>query len=141
MSRWYSPKIIHNIHGNQANSNTKINIGHSLKDTEVKLCHSKAVPPNKIFLSYLQCFNINRVHPLVRALFPKNPIPEVPLVWRLKFFYSNCAKLTRDPNILNIVKGFEVPFLKNPVQVKSPNPPILNQEQSSLSRRNSGKCC
>ena len=71
MSRWCSPKFIHNIHGNQANSNTKINIGHSFKDTEVKLCHLKVVPPNKIFLSYPQCFNVSRVHPLVRALFPK----------------------------------------------------------------------
>ena len=44
MSRWCSSKIIHrNIHRNQANSNTKINIGHSFKDTEVRLCHSKVL--------------------------------------------------------------------------------------------------
>ena len=43
MSRWCSQKITHhNIHGNQANNNTKINIGHSFKDTEVKLCHFKS---------------------------------------------------------------------------------------------------
>ena len=58
-------------------NHTKINIGHSFIDTEPKLCHSKVVPPNKI-LSYPQCFNGSRVHPLVRALFPTNPIPEVP---------------------------------------------------------------
>ena len=39
-------------YGNQANNNTKINIGLSFKDTEVKFCHSKVVPPNKISLSY-----------------------------------------------------------------------------------------
>ena len=126
MSRWCSPKITHKIHGNQANSNTKINIGHSLKDTEVKLCHSKVVPPNKISLSYTQCFNVSRVHPFVRALFPKNPIPEVRLAGRLKFFSSNWSKLTQDPSILNIVKGFEIPFLGKPVQEKSSNPPVLN---------------
>ena len=67
-----------------------------------------------------------------RALFPKNLISEVPPAGRLKFFYSNWAKLTQDPNILNIVQGFETPFLENPVQEKSPNPPVLNQEQSKL---------
>ena len=132
MSRFCSPKIIHNIYGNQTNSNTKINIGHSFKDTEVKLCHLKVVPPNKISLSYLQCFNVSRVHPLVSALFPKNPIPEVPLAGRLKFFYSNWAKVTQDLNILNIVQGYKIPFLENPVQEKSPNPPVLNMEQSKL---------
>ena len=124
MSRWCSPKFIHTIHGNQANSNTKINIGHSFKDTEVKLCHLKVVPPNKIFLSYPQCFNVSRVHSLVRAMFPKNQIPEVPLAGRLTFFYSNWTKLTQDPNILNIVQGFEISFLENPVQEKSLNPPV-----------------
>ena len=132
MSRWCSPKITQNIHGNQANNNIKINIGHSFKDTEVKLCHSKVVPPNKISLSYRQCFNVSRVYPLVRALFPTYPISEVPLAGRLKFFYSSWAKLTQDLNIVNIVQGFEIPFLESPVQGKSSNPPVLNQEQSKL---------
>ena len=82
--------------------------------------------------SVLRCFNVSRVHTLVRALFPTNPIPEVPLTGRLKFFYSNWAKLTQDLNILNTVQGFEIPLLKNTVQGKSPNPPALNQEQSKL---------
>ena len=72
MSRWCSPKFIHNIHGNQANNNTKVNIGHISKDTVVKLCHSKVAPPNKISLNYHQCFNVSRVHPLARALFQSN---------------------------------------------------------------------
>ena len=132
MSRWFPLNVTYNIHGNQANNNTKINIGHTFKDTKVKLIHSKVVRPNKISLSYSQCFNVNRVHPFVRALFPTNPIPEVTLAGRLKFFYSNLAKLTQDLNILNIVQRFEIPFLENPVQGKSPNPPVLNQEQSKL---------
>ena len=100
MSRWCCPNITHhNIHGNQAKSNTKKNIGHSFKDTEVKICHSKVVPSSKISLSYSQCFNVSRVHPLVWALFPTNPISEVPLAGGLKLFYSNWAKLTQDLNI------------------------------------------
>ena len=64
-------------------------------------------------MSYPQCFNVSRVHPFLRALFLTNPIPEVPLAERLKLFYSNCVKLTQDPIILNIVQGFEIPFLEN----------------------------
>ena len=37
MSRWCSPKITHNIHGNQANNNTKINIGQQTKFPSVTL--------------------------------------------------------------------------------------------------------
>ena len=105
---------------------------HSFKDTEVKLCHSKIVPPSKISLSYPQCFIVSRVHPFVRVMFPTNPVSQLSLAGRIKFFYSNLTKLTQDLKILNIVQGFETLFLENPVQGKSPNPPVLNQEQSKL---------
>ena len=98
MSRQRSPEIIHKIHGNQDNNNTKINIGHSFKDTKARLCHSKVVTPNKISLSYLQSFNVNSVHPLVRNLYPTNPMPELTIAGRLSL-----AKLTQDPKILNII--------------------------------------
>ena len=131
MSRWCSPIVTGNIHRNQANNNTKINIG-QFQGYQVKSCHSKVMPPNKISLSYRQFFNVRRVHPLVRALSPINPVPKVPLSGILKLFYSNWAKLTQDLNILNIVQEFEIPFLENPVQRKSPNYSVLNQEQSKL---------
>ena len=58
MLGWCSPKITHlNIHGNQANNTTKINIGLSFRNIQVKLCHSKVVPPNNFLKlpSVLQC--------------------------------------------------------------------------------------
>ena len=141
MSRWFPLNVTHNIHGNQANNNTKINIGHTFKDTKVKLCHSKVVRPNKISLSYSQCFNVNSVHPFVRALFPTNPIPEVTLAGRLKFFYSNLAKLTQDLNILNIVQRFEILFSKTLCRENHPTLQFWIRNNPSLSRRNSRKCC
>ena len=102
------------------------------KGRGVKLCHSKIVPPSKISLSYPQCFIVSRVHPFVRVMFPTNPVSQLSLAGKIKFFYSNLAKLTQDLNILNIAQGFETLFLENPVQGKSPNPPVLNQEQSKL---------
>ena len=73
--------------------------------------------------------------PLVRDLFPTNPISEVTLAGRLKFFYLNLAKITQDPNILNIILKFAISFLENLVQGKSPNPPVLSQEQSKLVKK------
>ena len=119
MSRKCSPKITQKIHGSQANNNTKTNIGHSFKDTPPKtLSFKNSIPSKKISLSYPQYFNVSRVHLLVRALFPTNPIPQVPLAGTSKFFHLNWAKITHNLNILNIVPGFEIPFLEKSVQGK-----------------------
>ena len=82
-----------------------------------------------------RCFNVSGVDPLVRDLFPTNPISEVTLAGRLKFFYLNLAKIPQDSNILNIILKFAISFLENLVQGKSPNPPVLNQEQSKLVKK------
>ena len=37
------------------------------------------------------------------SLLPTNPISEVTLAERIKLFYLNLAKITQDPNILNII--------------------------------------
>ena len=89
---------------------------------------------NNISLRFPQGFKMKRVHPLVKALFPIYSVPLGPLAGRLSLFYSNWTKLTQDPNILNIIQGFEIPFLEKPYQTKLPNPPVLNQKQSNLVR-------
>ena len=83
---------------------------------------------NNISLRYPQGFKMERVHPLVKALFPIYSVPVGPLAGRLSLFYSNWTKLTQDPNILNIIQGFEIPFLEKPYQTKLPNRPVLNHE-------------
>ena len=76
---------------------------------------------NNISLRYPQGFKMERVHPLVKALYS---FPVGPLAGRLSLFYSNWKKLTQDPNILNIIQGFETPFLEKPYQTKLPNPQV-----------------
>ena len=61
----------------------------------------KSSTTKNISLSCPHCFNVSRVHPIVRTLFPANPISEVPLAGRL-VFYSNWANFTQDPNIRNM---------------------------------------
>ena len=85
---------------------------------------------NNISLRYPQGFKIERVHPL----FPIYSVPVDPLAVRLSLFYSNWKKLTQDPNILNIIQGFKIPFLEKPYQTKLPNPQVLNHEHSNLVR-------
>ena len=63
-----------------------------------------------------QGFKMERVHYLVKALFPLYLVPVGPLAGRLSLFYSNWTKLTQDPNILNIIQRFEIPFLENPTK-------------------------
>ena len=76
---------------------------------EVKMC-TMINKVNNISLRFLQCFKMERVHPLVKALFPIYSVPLGPPAGRLSLFYSNWTKLTQDPNILNIIQGFEILF-------------------------------
>ena len=58
MSRWCSPKIIHNIHGNQANSNTKIRYWPQFQGYRGKTLSFKSSTTKQNFLelpSVLQC--------------------------------------------------------------------------------------
>ena len=70
--------------------------------------NSKVVPRNKIFLSYLQCFNVRLVHSLVRALFPTNSIPEVPQAGRIKLLFKLVQTYTRSqyPKYCSRVRNF-----------------------------------
>ena len=89
------------------------------------------ISPTQISLSYPQCFNLSGVYPLLIDLFPKVPIPQVPLARRLSFFFQPDQIYTY-PNIIDIVQGFEIPFFKNPVEDELPKPTILNQEQTKF---------
>ena len=40
--------------------------------------------------------------------------------------------LTKDPEILELVKGVKIPFLKNPTQKRVPQTPHMSQEQAVL---------
>ena len=123
--------MVHNRQGEEAN---RVDTYPSSRVTnEVKIC-TMINKINSISLRYPQGFKMERVHYLVKALFPLYLVPVGPLAGRLSLFYSNWTKLTQDPNILNIMQGFEIPFLEKPYQAKLPNPPVLNHKQSSLVR-------
>ena len=61
-------------------------------------------------------FRLQNVHPFIKNLFQGIKIPQVPLAGRLKSFLKSREKLTRDPNILGITQGFQIPFKRKPSQ-------------------------
>lgn len=60
-------------------------------------------------------------------------IPQsVPVGGRVKHFYQNWKVITRDPWILQSIKGIEIPILSNPFQGKIPIPSKFKSEEQIL---------
>ena len=51
---------------------------------------------------------------------------------KVKAFLKAWEILTKDPEILEIVKGFKIPFLKNPTQERVPQTSHMGHEQADL---------
>ena len=68
------------------------------------------------------------VHPLIKKLFLSKSIPHIPLAGRLKHFIGAWMKMAQDPKMLDIVKGYKIPFHSKPFQSKVPSQPIVSRE-------------
>jgi hypothetical protein len=74
--------------------------------------------------------SLSNVHPSLKSLFSISRV-ESPLAGRIQKFLVNWKKVSNDPNILNIVKGWEIPLEEIPVQTRIPN----NVNMSSVEER------
>ena len=57
------------------------------------------------------------VHPLIKCLFSKEMLTEavdIPPAGRISQFLVNWQKLTLNQDILSVVKGYRIPFIKIP---------------------------
>ena len=72
-----------------------------------------------------------KLHPLVVNLFPVK-IKQLPSAGRVKHFVKNWQKLTNDPLILDIVRGYKTPFILPSRQSKLPNLCQLTKQVSDL---------
>ena len=82
------------------------------------------------------------VHPLIREMFPRELKQNVPREEIISYFFQSFEKLSKDQEILEIVKGYKIPLLRTQVQEKIPlNPPLKKSEISSGKRdqRNVGE--
>ena len=74
---------------------------------------------------------LTNVRPLVKNLFT-GKIPNLQLAGRLAHFIKNWEKLTQDQEILSVVKGYVIPFLKVPVQRNIPKQVTTSKTQELL---------
>ena len=72
-----------------------------------------------------------KIHPLVASLLPVK-IKQLPKAGRVKHFVRNWQKLTNHPMILDIVNGYEIPFILPSRQSRLSNLCQLTKEVSDL---------
>ena len=79
--------------------------------------------------------NLKLVHPIIKRLFYKKLLPSLPLAGRLKHFHKNWELITRDPDILALIKGFKIPSFSQPVQDYVRRIPEMSKAQRELVKR------
>ena len=87
---------------------------------------------NMLFPSIIPMEDLTNVHPWVKSLFFARTVPNLPRPGRLKHILEAWEILAKDPEIVEIVKGFKIPFLKNPKQERVPQTPHMGQKQGDL---------
>ena len=75
---------------------------------------------------------LEHVHPLVKEMFPEELKQNVHLGGRISHFVQSWEKLSKDHEILEIVKGYKIPLLRTPVQEKIPLNTPLKENQKFL---------
>ena len=75
--------------------------------------------------------SLTNVPPLVKRLFT-GKIPNLQLAGRLAHFSKNWEKLTQDQEILSVVKGYVIPFLKISVKRTIPKEVATSKTQELL---------
>ena len=72
--------------------------------------------------------NLEHVHPMLRNMFSVRDT-DTPLAGRIQKFLQNWQLITFDQNILNIVKGWEIPLHEVPSQTKCPHKINMNKQE------------
>ena len=94
--------------------------------------------PTQLFLDkspVIPNVELVNVHPLIKRLFSKGMLTKavnIPPAGRISHFLVNWQKLTLNQDILPVVKGYKIPFIKMPFQRKSPNFTKINKKQIDL---------
>ena len=74
-------------------------------------------------------------HKLIKRLFLSSKLPNVQIARRLKLFVEKwelLRLLRKDQNILEIVKGYQIPFLSGPLQQQLPREFHINLKEKSI---------
>ena len=82
-------------------------------DSKVRI-NTKETFFNMLFPPIIQIEDLRNVQPWVKSLFSARKVPNLPLAGTFKQFLEAWEILSKDPEISEIVKGFKIPFPKNP---------------------------
>ena len=74
--------------------------------------------------------DLTSVHHLLKNIFQSHN-QSILFAGRIKYFLPNWERLTTDKEVLNIVKGWEIPFLIKPTQHREPHSIQMTVEESS----------
>ena len=69
--------------------------------------------------------SLSNVHPMIKGVFPVTEVTS-PLAGRIQKFLVNWKLLTSDKEVLNIVKGWEIPLEGKPSQSQNPHAIKMN---------------
>ena len=100
-------------------------------------CKVKA-SPTQLFLDtspVIPNVELANVHLLIKRLFSKEMLTKavnIPPAGRISHFLVNWQKLTLNQDILSVVKGYKIPFIKIPFQRKIPNFTKMKKKQIAL---------
>ena len=72
------------------------------------------------------------IHALIKPLFSKEMLTKavnIPPAGRISPFLINWQKLTSNQDIISVIKGYNIPFIKSSFQQKIPNFTKINKNQ------------
>ena len=116
--------------------------------TKVSLKQNDPVLDNLGFPVLVPDLDLKNVHPVIKSIFQGSVIQQFPLAGRLKNFQRAWEKLTKDQEILSIIKGYQIPFITNPiqnsvrnVQMKKEQKVLVDKEVSDILRKGAIRLC
>ena len=103
----------------------------TLQDGKEGVRMNLLIAPSISSTDHLCASEFFKIHPLVVNLFPVK-LKQLPKAGRVKHFAKNWKSLTKDPTILNIVRGYEIPFISPSRQSRLPKLCQFTKEASDL---------
>ena len=76
--------------------------------------------------------NYSHIHPVIKKLLHVENMQNFQPAKHLRHFLKNWEKLTKDPFILELVKGYQILFLSEPFQTAPPRSISMSQEETGI---------
>ena len=82
--------------------------------------------------NFIPLHKLGKIHPALRGMFPIMPEGYLKPVGKIRCFHKNWEVLTQDPQVLDVVKGFSIPWMEEPLQSRIPPPCPLKPDEMKL---------